>query len=225
MTLTTTGEALKPIDLKQVFYSKNPSLAKWIPGFVFRYLKRVIHQDDINEMLSKYGERRNQAFLQACVEHFNVKVNIVGEENIPKNGRFVFAANHPLGGFDGIVLMNVISEYYPEFRFLVNDILMNLIPIADLFIPINKHGRQALEAARKIEETYASDMQILTFPAGMVSRKIKGQVMDLPWQKSFIVKAVKHKRDIIPVHFSGNCSNFFYRLANFRKSIGIKSNI
>lgn len=216
---------IQPVDIKKLFISKNPSLAKWIPNFIFRYLKKILHEAYTNEILSLYGDQRNIAFCKACVEHFNVRVHVEGGENIPKNGRFVFVANHPLGGFDGIVLMNIIHEHFKEFKFLVNDLLMNLTPIADLFIPINKHGRQALDAARRIEEVYASDIQLLTFPAGLVSRKIKGRVMDLPWQKSFIAKAVKHHRDIIPVHFSGRNTNFFYRLANFRKFIGIKANL
>jgi putative hemolysin len=121
--------------------------------------------------------------------------------------------------------MKIIHEYFPNFKFLVNDILMNLVNINDLFIPINKHGKQGMEAAKKIDETFRSDAQVLTFPAGLVSRKIKGQIVDLPWQKSFIMKSIKFQRDIIPIHFSGGNSRFFYRLANIRKFLGIKANL
>ena len=225
MQKTLSKEVIQPVNVKQVFYAKNPGLARMIPNFIFNYLKRIVHEDDINEFLAEHGQRRNLDFIEAAIKDFNVSITVEGRENIPETGRYVFAANHPLGGFDGLVLMKIISGYFADFRFLVNDILMNLKNIRDLFIPINKHGRLAYEAAEQIEKAFESDIQILTFPSGYVSRRIKGQIMDLPWQKSFISKAVKYQRDVIPVHFSGHCSNFFYRLANLRKFLGIKANI
>ena len=93
------------------------------------------------------------------------------------------------------------------------------------FIPINKHGRQSVDLLKQIDDAYSSDVQILTFPAGLVSRKKKGQIVDLPWRKSIISKAIQHKRDIIPIHMSGQNTKFFYRLGIIRKAFGIKANI
>ena len=107
---------------------------------------------------------------------------------------------------------------------MVNDLLLYLENLKSIFVPINKHGGQAKNAARLIEEAYASDNQIITFPAGMCSRKIKGKIQDLEWKKSFIQKAVEYKRDVVPVYFEGQNSNFFYRFANIRKALGIKMN-
>jgi 1-acyl-sn-glycerol-3-phosphate acyltransferase len=219
------GSRIQTIDIEAVFHKKNPNLARLIPGFIYRYLKRIVHVDEINQFLSIHGEKQNLDFIEAAIKDFNVTILTEGNGNIPASGRFIFAANHPLGGFDGIVLMKIISGYFREFRFLVNDILMNLKNIQELFIPINKHGKQALDAATQLEEIFNSEIQILTFPAGLVSRKIKGQIVDLPWHKNFITKAVKYKRDIIPVHISGHNTNFFYRLAWLRKALRIKANI
>jgi 1-acyl-sn-glycerol-3-phosphate acyltransferase len=218
-------KSISRFDVKEIFYSKNPRLARWIPAFVFNYLKRIVHQDFFNDFIFRCGEKRNLDFIEACIKEFDVTIHTVGEENLPKNGRFIFAANHPLGGFDALVLIKILSYRYSKVRYLVNDILMNLYNINELFIPLNKHGSLAVDAVKKLEESFNSDAQILTFPSGFVSRKIKGQIMDLPWQKSFIIKAVKHQRDIIPVHFSGRNTNFFYALANTRKFLGIKANI
>jgi 1-acyl-sn-glycerol-3-phosphate acyltransferase len=225
MSEKTIAKRVQPIDIEEVFRKKNPKLANILPGFVFRYLKRIIHEDFVNQFLEKHGEKRNLEFIEAAIEEFNVTIETEGTGNFKQSEKYIFAANHPLGGFDGIVLMKIISEYFSDFKFLVNDLLMNITPIADLFIPINKHGSQGAEAVLEMEKAFESDIQILTFPAGMVSRKIRGQVMDLKWQKNFIVKAKKYKRKIIPVHFSGRNTNFFYRLANFRKFLGIKANI
>jgi putative hemolysin len=102
---------------------------------------------------------------------------------------------------------------------------MNIDNLSGIFLPVNKHGAQAKDAARLLEETYASENQILYFPAGLCSRKKQGVIKDLKWHKSFITKSVQHKRDIIPAFFSGRNSEFFYNLANLRKFLGIKANI
>lgn len=213
------------VDLKGIFHKKNPKVARLIPGFIYKYLKKIIHENDVNDFLAKHGDKVGIEFVKAGIEDFNVNLTVKGEENIPDEGRFIFASNHPLGGFDAFLIMNTVDKHFKKYRFLVNDILMNLKNLAILFLPINKHGSQGIEAVRKINEAYQSDMQILTFPAGLVSRKIKGQIVDLEWKKNFISKAIQSKRDIIPVHVSGRNTNFFYRLSNIRKFFGIKANI
>lgn len=223
--MSDQSEKPKRIDVKAIFFSKNPQLARWMPGFIFKYLKRIVHEDFMNGFLDRHGEKKNIEFIEAVIHEFNVTIEVTGRENLPKEGRYIFASNHPLGGFDGMCLMKILSEHYDNIKYLVNDILMNLTNINELFIPINKHGSQGALAVKQIEDAYNSDIQILTCPSGYVSRKFNGQVMDLPWQKSFIQKAVKHQRDIIPVHFSGQNTNFFYNLSNFRKFFGIKVNI
>ena len=225
MEENVTINRIKPVNIRNIFYSKNPSLAKLLPGFVFRYLEKIAHQKDINEFLEKHGEKMGLDFARAAIHDFNVKVIIKGDENLPSEGRFIFASNHPLGGFDGILMMDVLSHYYADFKFLSNDLLMNIINLHPIFIPINKHGKQAIEAATKLDEAFSSNTHIVTFPAGLVSRRIKGQIMDLVWHKNFITKAVHYHRDIIPVHFTGRNSNFFYRLYKIRKFLGIKANL
>jgi len=211
------------IDVKQVLTDKNPSLAKVIPGFVIRYLKRIVHQDEINDFLKHYGHLRDAEFIKAGLRQFEITYSVTGSENIPAGGRYIFVSNHPLGGLDGLVFINELSKYFANIKFPVNDILMNLKNLSGIFLPVNKHGAQGREAARMLEEAYASDCQILYYPAGLCSRKKKGVIRDLPWHKSFITKAVQHKRDIVPAYFSGRNSSFFYNLSNLRNFLGIKA--
>jgi len=218
-------EKKKFIDIKAIFYSKNPHLARFTPTFFFNYLKRIVHEDFMNDFLIRHEGKQNLEFIEAVIDEFNVTVETIGDKNLPKKGRFIFAANHPLGGFDGMVLIKLLARHYGGIKYLVNDILMNMFTIKDFFIPVNAFGGQGAKTVKQIEDAFNSDLQILTCPSGCVSRKIKGQVMDLPWQKSFILKAVKHERDIVPVHFSGQNTNFFYNISNFRKFFGIKTNI
>ncbi|MBN1158884.1 MAG: 1-acyl-sn-glycerol-3-phosphate acyltransferase [Bacteroidales bacterium] len=225
MNESSNIQPVREINVRRVFAEKNARLAKIIPGFMFRYLEKVVHQKDINDFLAVHGEKTGIEFVRAAIEDFNVTVHVKGEENIPGEGRYIFAANHPWGGFDGLVLMELMSRYYSEFRYLVNDILMNITNLHSIFIPVNKHGKQASEAARELDATYRSSAQIVTFPSGFVSRFIKGRIMDLEWKKNFITKSVQYKRDVVPVYFSGSNSKFFYRLYRLRKLFGIKANL
>ncbi|MDE5423295.1 1-acyl-sn-glycerol-3-phosphate acyltransferase [Ancylomarina sp. DW003] len=215
------SQDFKKIDLKQVFASKG----KLIPGFIISYLKRIIHQDELNDFLSRNHQKQGIDFSQAVLDELSISYEINGLEKLDKSKRYLLVANHPLGGPDGLILISLFGKHFKTIRFLVNDILMNIKNMGKVFVPINKHGGQAKEAAKIIEAAYSSDSTILTFPAGLVSRKQQGVIKDLEWKKSFIVKAKKHERDIVPIHISGRNSNFFYNLANFRKFIGLKANI
>lgn len=215
---------MEKINVREVFKQKNPKVAKLIPGFIYKYIEKIVHQKEVNEIREKINHLYGLDYAKGIIDYFDINIQVVGEEFIPTEGRNIFVANHPLGGFDGIVFAHVVGQKNPNIQFLVNDILMNLNNFESIFIPVNKHGRQSMQYVRKIEETYTSDQQVLNFPAGLCSRKINGQIVDLEWRKSFISKAVEHKRDVVPAHISGKNSNFFYNLSNFRTKLGIKTN-
>ncbi|MDD4459239.1 MAG: 1-acyl-sn-glycerol-3-phosphate acyltransferase [Proteiniphilum sp.] len=214
------------IDLDKVLRGKAPRHYRKIPGFLINYLKRIVHQDDINGILERNSDLEGVPFMRALVEkEFNLTLKLEGEENIPTEGRFVFASNHPLGGLDGICLSSVVGEKFNgKIKYLVNDILYYIDPLKPIFVPINKYGAQAKASAKAINEAYASEDQVITFPAGLCSRKTGGKIRDLEWMKNFIIKAVEFQRDVIPVHFEGKNSRFFYNLANLRKASGIRFN-
>lgn len=225
MDQPTEKKEFLQINVEDVIRSKSPSLAKAIPGFIINYIKRIVHQNDINLILRNFGHLKDLEFISPTLEFMGIKYKVFGSENLPSSGRYFFVSNHPLGGLDGLVFMNELGKHYRNIKFPVNDILMNLENLSGIFLPVNKHGGQAKNAIRQLEETYASDSQILYFPFGLCSRKKDGKIQDLVWHKSFITKAVQHKRDVVPAFFSGRNSNFFYNLSNLRKSLGIKANI
>lgn len=223
--ITAKADTELLIDIEKVFASKNPKLLKIIPSFIIRYLKKITHQDEINRIITSNNKIKGIEFSQAILDDFGVSYSTIGIENIPEKGRFLFASNHPLGGMDGIALITAVGQKFIDIKFPVNDLLMNIKGLNNIFLPINKHGANSKEAALQLENAYKSDAQILMFPAGLVSRKRKGIIADLEWKKNFVKKAIIHKRDIIPVHITGRNSNFFYNLANWRKRLGIKANI
>lgn len=218
------GNNDKLIDIERVIAGKNPRLLKLIPRFLINYLKRILHQDQLNEALYRHRNEQGLEFVAAILKELKVNVVVKGESNLISADRYVAVSNHPLGGLDGMALMLAIGKIRNDFVVPSNDFLMHLPNMRSLFIPVNKHGSNA-ENIVQFNNAFSSEKAILYFPAGLCSRKIKGNIVDLEWKKTFLSKAKKFNRDIIPVHISGRNSNFFYNMANLRKWLGLKANI
>ncbi|OFY11220.1 MAG: hypothetical protein A2W93_08880 [Bacteroidetes bacterium GWF2_43_63] len=215
----------RTIDVRQLVRDKNPRLERLLPGCIIRYLRKILHEKEINETLFLNREKKGIELVNAVLKDFGVSININGIENLNSQQRFLLVANHPLGGLDGLALIETVGRVKPPIRFPVNDFLLYLPNMRELFIPINKVGGQSSSGVRALEEAFASNDNILYFPAGLASRKIKGKIVDLEWKKTFVQKARQHQRAVIPVHVSGQNSKRFYRIANWRKRLGIKLNI
>ena len=209
----------KTVDIDNILKDKMGTKAKFVPSFLVNWLKRIAHQDQVNAFLWENRHLVGTEWLEECVRYLDATLNIVGEENLPQknDGRYyTFVSNHPLGGEDGVALGAIIGRHYDgQFRYLVNDLLMNLPGLAPLCIPINKTGQQGRDFPRMVEAGFQSQNHMLMFPAGLCSRRKNGVIRDIPWKKTFIRKSVEYQRDVVPIHFSGHNSNFFYRLANF----------
>ena len=219
----------RTIDLDRIIREKMGTKARYVPSVAVRWLKHIIHQDEVNRFLWESRDKKGTEWLKECTRYLDMTLDIEGLENLPdkNDGRlYTFVSNHPLGGVDGVALGAIIGRHYDgRFRYLVNDLLMNLPGLAPLCIPINKTGKQSRSFPEMVEAGFSGDNHILMFPAGICSRKIDGQIHDLPWKKTFITKSVETKRDIVPIHFGGRNSDFFYGLANVCKALHIKFNI
>ena len=209
----------KTVDIDDILKSKMGAKAKFVPKPLTAWLKRIVHQDQVNAFLWESRHLVGTEWLEECVRYLDATLEIVGQENLPDkdDGRlYTFVSNHPLGGEDGVALGAIIGRHYDgRFRYLVNDLLMNLPGLAPLCIPINKTGKQGRDFPKMVEAGFQSDNHMLMFPAGLCSRKKNGVISDIPWTKTFISKSVQYQRDVVPIHFGGQNSNFFYRLANF----------
>jgi putative hemolysin len=209
----------KTIDIDRILKDKMGKKAKWIPKALVSWLKHIAHQDQVNAFLWESRDKEGTAWLEECVKYLQITLKVEGLENLPdkNDGRlYTIVSNHPLGGMDGVALGSIIGRHYDSrFRYLVNDLLMNLPGLAPLCIPINKTGKQSRDFPAMVKAGFESDNHILMYPAGICSRKRNGIIRDIPWSKTFITKSVEYQRDVVPIHFSGQNSNFFYRLANF----------
>ena len=217
------------IDIEKVLKSKMGTKARFVPKPLTNWLKHIIHQDEVNKYLWESRHLSGTDWLEECVRYLDMTLELVGEENLPdkNDGKlYTFVSNHPLGGEDGVALGAIIGRHYDgRFRYLVNDILMNLPGLAPVCIPINKTGSQSRNFPAMVEAGFKSDNHMLMFPAGICSRKRNGVIQDIEWKKTFITKSVEYQRDVVPIHFGGQNSEFFYRLANFSDNYVKKVNI
>jgi putative hemolysin len=215
-------EINKTIDIEKAIREGNSRFFKSLPGFVIKLIIKIIGQKELNTAIYNNREKTGIPFINGVLHDWNVKVEITGSENIPPSGRFIFAANHPLGGMDALSFLHMIYNFFPDIVSPANELLNTIPNIRPLVFGVNVFGRNTKETAKKINELFETDIQIMIFPAGEVSRRKKGIISDIAWQKSFISKATQHRRDIIPVFISGRNSNLFYIVANLRKFLGIK---
>lgn len=219
----------KTIDIEKILQSKMGKKARFVPAFAIRWLKRIVHEDEVNAFLWESRNLTGTEWLKACVRYLDMTLHIEGRNNLPDkdDGKlYTFVSNHPLGGEDGVALGAIIGEHYDgRFRYLVNDLLLNLPGLRPVSIGINKTGRQSRDFPRMVEAGFQSDNHMLMFPAGLNSRKKNGVIHDLPWKKTFISKSVEYHRDVVPIYFSGRNSERFYRIANWQKKLHLKVNI
>ncbi|MDO4695688.1 1-acyl-sn-glycerol-3-phosphate acyltransferase [Porphyromonas sp.] len=211
------------IDVEKVVRQKYKG---YIPHFLIHAIKKLIHQDEINDILDLQTEVDGVSFAHKVMDALDFTVDMHNQELLPMTGRYIFISNHPLGGADGVVLTSILGKLYDsKINFLVNDLLMNISQFGNVFLPINKYGRQSKSSYQRIEEALLSDRQIITFPAGLCSRKNeKGEIRDLNWSPSFIRMARKYQRDIVPIFFDSRNSNTFYKWARWRERMGLKFN-
>ena len=218
-------EQEKFIDITRLIKSKNPKLLRWLPKFVINYLKRILHEEEINDFLAEHKEKKNFEFCDEVMKYFNIDVKINNIKGIPKTGPVILVMNHPLGGMDGIAFISAIKKHRPDLKFIVNDLLMNVENLKDLFVGVNKHGKNNVSVRNQIKNAFDADHALCIFPAGLVSRKFKGEIRDLEWKKTFVTYARSLDRQVIPIFIDGKLSSFFYNLYRIRKFFGIKANI
>ena len=213
----------KYIDIEKILSDKKVK----VPRCIVKLAERLLHVPDLNKGIYLNREYFGLDFVNKFMEgdepqDLHITVNTIGLENIPTEGYPMVTGNHPLGGPDGLALMGAVGRGRKDIRFPVNDFLLYLPGLKELFYPIDKVNRS--RALATLEEAFASENTLLYFPAGLCSRLQKGEIKDLEWKATFIKKAIRYRRDVVPVYTDAHNRTRFYRLANLRKALGFKFN-
>ncbi len=219
-------KSIEEINLKKIIRSQHNFFIKNLPNFIIKRINKSFHIDEINQIIRNNHDKFGFDFVKGCVDHLNVSVKAINEENIPDSGRFIFAANHSLGAVDFGAVIGKIHEKFKNIKIIANDLFLHVENTKEIFLPVSTFKNSDQDKKDAIENHLAEDdSQLFIFPSGQVARKIKGKLDDGKWHRSFIRNAIEHKRDIIPVFIGGSNSKRFYRFANLRKKLHIKFNL
>ncbi|MBU0954066.1 MAG: glycerol acyltransferase [Spirochaetes bacterium] len=214
----------KVIDTKALFVEKNPALAAKLPAWVFALIRRISHEQELNEAIAGMSGLNEKDFITEALKRLEVQVLWHGSERLPQDSKYTLCANHPLGGLDGLALMQLISLHTGSFLVTANDLLMSIPQLRGSMAGINKHGGNAAQV-QALDDMYASDRAVLVFPAGRTARPRAFRLPDYAWSKSFIKLSRRYQRLIVPVHVSGRNSWRFYGIWVLRSILGIKTNL
>jgi 1-acyl-sn-glycerol-3-phosphate acyltransferase len=217
---------IEEINIKHIIRSQNNKIVKHLPNFIIKKINKSFHIDEINEIIRNNQDKYGFDFVQGCVDHLNIKAEVIDDHLIPKKGRFIFAANHSLGAVDFGAVIGKIHEKFKDIKIIANDLFLHVENTKDIFLPVDTFKNTEKDKKDAIEDHLSEeDTQLFIFPSGVVARKVKGKMDDGKWHRSFIRNAIEHQRDIIPVFIGGTNSKRFYTLANLRKSLHIKANL
>lgn len=214
---------MQRIDIEDILYRRT---GRHLPAPVAAVLRRLIHERELNEILDGAGSLAPKEFIDRVLGHIGIEYSVVRTAAIPADGRYIFVANHPLGGPDGMIAARTLADEFGDIGVIVNDMLSNIEPLRPLWIPVNKYGRQNAAAQITYDEALSSPTkQIFTFPAGFCSRIVGGRVADTEWKVRFVRDARRYDRRIVPVYADGRLSNRFYAIYLLRRALRIETNI
>jgi putative hemolysin len=216
---------MKYIDIVTIINESNSRKIKRLPGFIINWIEKIILQDEMNRILTKYSDYQGLDILTKIIEELDIKIEVDGKENLPENRRCFFLSNHPFGLIDGLVLTKIVGDKYHELKSIGNEAFMYVPHLRPFIAAVNVFGKNPKEYITALENIYESDVPITHFPSGEVSRIYGGKIQDCQWHKSFITKSISYKRDIVPFYIYGRNSRFFYFISLVRRVLGIKTNI
>jgi len=121
-------EKVMRFDVEEIIRAKAPE--KKFPKFIVNYLKKILHQDELNEFFVRAHGKKNVEFIDFALGEglLRVTADFEGVENLPADGnRYIFVSNHPLGGLDSVILGLLLGRKYEgKVKYFANDILMFL---------------------------------------------------------------------------------------------------
>lgn len=213
------------INVESVLQEAHPQFK---PGksktLVLKAAKKLIKQDEFNQIIAKNRHLRGYAFLDKLLNHCRCSYQVSNRSmsNIPSEGRLIIVANHPIGTLDGLALIKLIRTVRPDVRVVANRILNQLEPLASLFFPVDVLGDKASlkTSFKQIMAALHNEEAVIFFPAGEVSRITPKGVRDGEWQNGFLRFARKTQCLILPIHIKAKNSALFYSLSTLYKPLG-----
>jgi putative hemolysin len=213
------------IDIKKTLAHKHPDFEKKTGAKLFlKLLKRLLHEDEINDFIQNNQHLKGFAFLDYVLDHFNFsyQVNNRDFDNIPAEGRVIIVANHPIGSLDGLALLKLVRSVRPDVRIVANELLRYIDPLDSLFLSVDNMntGAQHKSQYKAMLSALESEQAVIIFPAGEVSRIRPSGVRDGVWKAGFLKLADKTQSPVLPIYIDAQNSVLFYALSAIYKPLG-----
>ena len=214
------------IDIEQILTSKirifSSNKFKIIKLVLIKILNRLLHINEINNILETYHDSTGFELIDEVFEYLNFSYYLSSHDRkkIPFEGKLICVSNHPLGGLDGLALIKAISEVRPDVKVVVNDVLMNIENLRNVFLPFdiikNQNQRQYLN---NITQSLINEEAVIFFPAGEVSRLSISGIKDKDWMNGAVRIAQKYNIPVLPIYIKARNTYFFYIFSIIFKKI------
>ena len=162
-----TEENCLQVDLERVIRDKNPSLARWLPRPLLSYLKRTIHQDEINRILKSYSHLDPIGFIRATLADMRIGYRSQGLDRLPADGRYLFVSNAS-GGINTSFRTGDLMVITDHINLMPNPLIgPNLAELGPRFPDMhNCYDRELIAAATRIAEEEGIKLQYGVYVGG-----------------------------------------------------------
>lgn len=203
-------------DMSPVFKGKT---GRWFAELIMR----LCAIDKVNQLNDHSAGFMGAEFTGRLLNELGVNYIIGNSERLkllPERA-YITVSNHPYGGLDGIMTIDLMARLRPDYKFMVNRMLSHVKALKDNFISVTPAGnkKQDITAAsiKGIRETLLHLQKghpAGFFPSGAVSDFSLKEltVRDRKWQTSIIHLIHSVKVPILPIRFFDTNSAFFYFL-------------
>lgn len=188
--------------------------------------QRLMHFIGIDQLADRYGQHEDLSgpdFVEAFLKDLNVNYEVGGLGNLAAvaDGPFITVSNHPYGGLDGLILIDLVGHFRADYKVMANQFLNLVKTIKDSFISVVpntddnvKATKESIAGVRKAMLHLREGHPLGIFPAGAVSdfhfRNLS--IGDREWQEPAIRLIQKVKVPVLPIRFFDRNSCFFYFL-------------
>ncbi|TVZ07877.1 putative hemolysin [Cellulophaga sp. RHA_52] len=193
----------------------------FIGTFIGWLLMKVTKISSINTFYDNHKHLTETAFLDAILEHYQIKFEIPEEDfrRLPKDGAYITISNHPLGGIDGVLLLKLLLQHREDFKIMANFLLNRIEPMSPYILPVNpfesrKEVKSSLAGFKNAMLHIRGGHPLGIFPAGEVSTYRDGKlIVDKPWEETALKLIRKAEVPVVPIYFHAKNSRLFYRLS------------
>ena len=189
-----------------------------------RLMMRITGIDKLSERYERHEDLSGPEFVSAFLKDLNLSYEVQGLEHLQSvilNGPFITISNHPYGGLDGLILIDLFGYFREDYKVMANKFLSKVKTLYDNFIYVvpktnstNGISQESIDGMKKTLRHIKEGHPMGIFPSGAVSDFSFRDfcVRDREWQQS-VAELIRYlKVPVVPVRFFNRNTNWFYFL-------------